>query len=102
MSDWVEIEDRIGPDAERSWAALGAVLRALRDRLSVALIAHLSVRGAFYDQYRPAHQPSGERTAEAFLEGVTSALRGQQPVDVGKASQAVFDGLSHQAMCQGP
>jgi hypothetical protein len=60
MSDWVEIEDRVGPDAERSWAALGAVLRALRDRLSVELVAHVSVRGAFYDQYRPAHQPSGD------------------------------------------
>jgi uncharacterized protein (DUF2267 family) len=76
-----EIMEELGPDRQLTWHILGAVLRALRDRLPADLAAHLSaqlpllVRGTYYDRYRPADVPnrllkyggSGERFPSVAL-----------------------------------
>jgi uncharacterized protein (DUF2267 family) len=57
-------DEAIGPDKNLAWHVLGAVLRAIRDRLPVDLAAHFGsqlpilVRGTYYDQFRPADLPS--------------------------------------------
>ena len=71
-----------------AWRALGVVLRALRDRLTVEDAAHLAaqlplvVRGAFYEQYRPAVQPDPMRSREEFVARVADGLAGGgKPMD---------------------
>jgi uncharacterized protein (DUF2267 family) len=87
-------------DRHVAWKALGVVLHALRDRLPVELAAHLGsqlpllVRGAFYDQYQPAKQPTDWRTLEAFVAAVDERLSDTQPLDPQRAVQAVFVTLS--------
>ncbi len=95
-----EISEVLGPDRKLSWAVLGAVLRTLRDRLPVNVSAHfgaelpLLVRGAFYDHYQPARQPSELKTADAFLAEVEEGLVGQRAVNLHDAAHAVFAVLS--------
>jgi len=51
-----EIMEALGPDRQVAWHTLGAVLRAVRDRVPPALAVHLGaqlpllVRGLYYDQ----------------------------------------------------
>jgi len=96
-----EIGEDIGPDRQLAWAALGAVLRTVRDRIPVTLAAHLAaelpllVRGAFYDQYQPEKTPTSLRTAEAFLEEVEHGLAGRRPVGAADATKSVLRVLSH-------
>ena len=95
-----EISEQIGCDRKLAWAALGAVLRVLRDRLPVNVSAHLAaelpilVRGAFFDHYQPGRQPTSLRNSEQFLEEVEQQLAGQRPVEVAEVSRAVFGVLS--------
>jgi uncharacterized protein (DUF2267 family) len=95
-----EITAAIGPDRQLAWHVLGVVLRALRDRLPTDDSAHLAaqlpliVRGAFYEQYRPAVQPQVIRTQEEFLERIAEGCRDVRPVDPAEAVQAVFATLS--------
>ena len=59
-----EIMEDIGPDRRLAWKVLSVVLRKIRDRVPVELAAHLGaelpllVRGAYYDQFEPAKQPT--------------------------------------------
>lgn len=95
-----EIMEDIGPDRQVAWKVLSTVLHKLRDRLSVELAAHLGaqlpliVRGVYYDQYRPARQPAGWRTAEEFTGEVGKWLSDIRPVDPKEAVAAVFALLS--------
>jgi len=63
----------------RSYAALRAVLHALRDRLTVSEAAHLAaqlpmlVRGVFYEGWDPSRAPVKMRRAE-FLDRVRREL----------------------------
>ena len=65
-----ELETVVGPQRQTAWHVLGAVLRALRDRIPIELAAHLGsqlpilVRGAYYDQWRPAGKPERIRTRD--------------------------------------
>jgi len=92
-----EISKAIGVDRRMAWRALGAVLRALRDRLTGEDAAHLAaqlplvVRGAFYEQYRPAIQPDPMRSREEFVARVADGLAGGgKPMDPERAIRAVF------------
>src|ERR671931_2041953 len=82
-----EIMETLGPDRHIAWHALGAVLRALRDRIPSGLAAHLGaqlpllVRGAYYDQWRPSEQPANWRSLDEFLTIVSADLRNSKPVD---------------------
>ena len=94
---WLDdVMDTLGPDRNVAWHVLGAVLRALRDRLPLGLAAHLGaqlpllVRGAFYDQFRPEHRPEPLHTEHEFLAYIASELGGGRPVNVRLATQAVF------------
>jgi uncharacterized protein (DUF2267 family) len=96
-----EVMAQTGADRQVAWHILGAVVRAVRDRLPLELSAHLSaqlpllVRGAFYDQWRPAEQPERYRSLEDFLSRVAEGLNGTRPVNVQDAVQAVFHVLAH-------
>jgi uncharacterized protein (DUF2267 family) len=86
----------IGPDRQVAWHVLGAVLRALRDRLPLELAAHLGsqlpilVRGTYYDQWRPSDQPQRLRTVEEFLERIAAELANTRPVNVRDATRAAL------------
>ena len=91
-----EITERIGPDRQVAWKVLSTVLHKLRDRLPVEAAAHLGaqlpllIRGAYYDQFEPARQPSACRTREEFVAEVAEWLADTRPVDPEAAIAAVF------------
>lgn len=95
-----EIMADIGPDRQRAYHALRAVLHALRDRLTVEEAAHLGaqlptlVRGFYYESWRPATNPARERSAEAFLGRVAAGLQNIRPIDPEDATRAVFKVLT--------
>ena len=68
-----EIMAELGPDRQLAWHVLGAVIRALRDRLPIGLAANLGsqlpilVRGAYYDQWTPRDRPLELRSREDCL-----------------------------------
>ena len=94
-----EIIEDLGTDRHTAWHALGAVMRALRDRLPPGLSAHLSaelpllVRGLYFDQWRPGEERLKERTLADFLERVSDGLTGIRPIGSLDAAQAVFSVL---------
>lgn len=96
-----EIMDDLGPDRQVAWHALGAVLRATRDRLPVDLSAHLGsqlpliMRGAYYDQFQPASQPRVSRSVDDFLARVQDDLRFSRPVNCKDAARSVFKVMAH-------
>src|SRR5215211_3027424 len=64
-NSWLdEISEALGPDRKLAWKVLSVVMHKLRDRMPVDLSAHLGaelpllVRGAYYDQFEPAKQPT--------------------------------------------
>ena len=91
-----EIMAELGPDRHVAWKVLSIVLHKLRDRLSVENAAHLAaqlpllIRGAYYDQYQPARQPSDCNSIEAFIAEVDTWLSDIRPVDPEAATRAVF------------
>ena len=95
-----EIAGAIGPDRQNAWHALGAVLRALRDRLPLDLAAHLGaqlpllVRGLYYDQWRPGTQPQRLRSRAEFLDRIAEGLAGTRPLNVDATTQAVLATVS--------
>jgi len=95
-----EIGTQLIPDRQLAWRVLGVVLRNLRDQLPVELSAHLGaelpllIRGAYYDQFRPAAQPLRDRDLELFVERIAAELQDSRPVDPREAARAVFATLS--------
>ena len=93
-------DEAVGPDKQLAWHILGAVLRAVRDRLPIELAAHLGsqlpllVRGTFYDQFRPSDLPGRQRSLDEFLQGIGDELAMSRPVNVREAARAVFGILS--------
>lgn len=96
-----EIMDELGPDRQLAWHVLGAVLRSLRDRLPLGLVAHLGsqlpilIRGAYYDQWTPKDNPLELRSREEFFDHVGQALWNTRPVNVQEAVQVVFRTISN-------
>jgi uncharacterized protein (DUF2267 family) len=91
-----EIMAELGPDRQRAYHVLRAVLHALRDRLPLNLAAHLGaqlpllVRGIYYDSWDPQPETTRERKQAEFLERVTAGLQGTRPVNLEQATRAVF------------
>ena len=80
-----------GVTRHQAYAALRAVLHALRDRLSVDEAAHLGaqlpmlIRGLYYEGWHPAGKPLKIRGLEEFLAHVEQEL----PRDMGARSDEV-------------
>lgn len=96
-----EIMEDHGPDRQVAWHVLGAVLRALRDRIPLELAVHLGsqlpllVRGIYYDQWHaPGRMDEKPRSLDEFLKPIGEQLTQTRPVDVRDATQAVFRLLS--------
>lgn len=91
-----EIGEELGPDRQRCYHALRAVLHALRDRLTLDEAAHLGaqlptlVRGIYYEQWRPAGVPTRERSQDEFLARINDELQTIRPMGAGEAAHAVF------------
>jgi len=91
-----EIIEDLHTDRQTAWRVLGAVLRALRDRLPPGLSAHLSaelpllVRGAYFEQWRPGEEALKLRTLAEFLERVSAGLAHGKPIGSLDATRAVF------------
>jgi uncharacterized protein (DUF2267 family) len=95
-----EICAEIGPDKHLAWHVLGAVLRTIRDELLIGQSAHLAaqlpllVRGAYFDQYRPAAQPAAQRSQEDFIARIREELAATRPVRPDLAATAVMRTLN--------
>lgn len=95
-----EIGETIGPDKQRQYHALRAVLFALRDRLTIDEAFHLSsqlpmlVRGIYWEGYRPAGKPERQRTLDEFLGKVSESLDQIAPMNAEDCTRAVFGLLS--------
>ncbi len=95
-----EINAEIGPDRHLAWHVLGAVLRSIRDEMQVEQSAHfaaqlpLLVRGAYFDQYRPATQPAAARSHDDFIDRIQQDMDGSRPVNVQQAATAVMRTLN--------
>jgi uncharacterized protein (DUF2267 family) len=96
-----EIIEELHTDRHTAWRVLGAVLRALRDRLPPGLSAHLSaelpllVRGAYFEQWRPGEETLKQRTLAEFLERVSAGLAQGKPIGSLDATRTVFAVLNH-------
>jgi uncharacterized protein (DUF2267 family) len=94
-----DIMGQVGPDRQRAYHALRAVLHTLRDRLTVEEAAHLSaqlpllIRGIYFEGWHPAHKPTKERAQEGFLEQVESRLQGIEPINPETATRVVLEVL---------
>ena len=91
-----EVMDELGPDRQRAYHALRAVLHTLRDRLTMEESAHLSaqlpmlIRGVYYEGYTPHSQPTRQRSSDEFLADVSSRLQMVSPLNPETATRAVF------------
>jgi uncharacterized protein (DUF2267 family) len=96
-----EIGEQIGPDRQRCYQALRAVLFCLRDRLTPDEAAHLAaqlpmlVRGIYYEGYRPAGKPDRIRSRDDFLKKINEYLEHTRPLSADEAARAVFKVLDH-------
>jgi uncharacterized protein (DUF2267 family) len=83
-------------DRERGYHALGAVLHALRDRLTVAEAADLGaqlpmlIRGLYYEGWNPSGKPVKERKKEDFLAHIEAACQGHAEIYPEELAWAVF------------
>jgi len=96
-----QIMKETGKERHVAWHALGTVLRAVRDRVTTGLAAHLGaqlpmlIRGLYYDQWNPAQEPTKWRSRDEFLGVIAAGFRGMEGVDPAVAAQAVFRVLDH-------
>jgi len=73
-------EELHSEDQNETYSLLGAVLNALRDRLTIEQSAHLAaqlpllLKGAFYDQWKPAEKPLKYRSEQEFLDRVKESF----------------------------
>ena len=99
---WInELDDRLGwNNKPRSYRLLKAVLHALRDWLQLNEAADLAaqlptlLRGAYYEQWRPATTPVTHRTKADFLARVEDSFKIDALAQTSQAVMAVFELLS--------
>jgi uncharacterized protein (DUF2267 family) len=84
----------------RAYRLLKSVLHALRDSLQVNEAVDLGaqlpglLRGAYYEQWRPASTPVKDRSVEAFLARVDESFRRDPLQNTAQAVMAVFQLLT--------
>ena len=102
-NEWLnELRSDLGwDDQHRAYAALKAVLHALRDRLTVEEAVELGaqlpmlVRGFYYEGWRPAGKPLKERHLEEFLARLEGELGRRFEPPLEPIVEAVFRLLDH-------
>jgi len=83
-------------DDLQAYSGFCAVMHALRDRLQVDEAAHFAaqlpmlIRGMYYEGWKPAAVPIGERTLDDFLNHVRENLGRTTRIDAHMATRAVF------------
>jgi uncharacterized protein (DUF2267 family) len=101
--EWInELDRSLGWNNKgRSYHLLKSVLHALRDRLIVEEAADLAaqlptlLRGAYYEQWRPATVPERHKTRDDFVARVAASFKPPQTLEhPGQAVIAVFQLLS--------
>ena len=92
-----ELAEELGwSDRQRVYHALGAVLHALRDRLTVAEAVDLGaqlpmiVRGLYYEGWKPAARSPKDRKKEQFLAHIAAAFPDSPQVFPEGVAWAVF------------
>jgi uncharacterized protein (DUF2267 family) len=95
---WIkELTEELGwDDRQKAYHALGAVLHALRDRLTVTEAADLGaqlpmlIRGLYFEGWTPKGKPVKERKREDFLAHIATAFRGHAEIYPESVAWAVF------------
>jgi uncharacterized protein (DUF2267 family) len=92
-----EITSRLGwDDRQKGYRVLRASLHALRDRMPVVAMAHLSaqlpilLRGVFFEGWRPSATPIKVRSVDEFLSGLRDAFSEDRDFDAEAAFQEVI------------
>jgi uncharacterized protein (DUF2267 family) len=87
----------LGTDSRRAaFNALRAALHAIRDRIGVGNAVHLGaqlpmlLRGAYYEDWRPAATPTRERHLEDFIDHVAAYMPLDNRTDPAEAGRACF------------
>jgi uncharacterized protein (DUF2267 family) len=99
---WInDLDRRLGWDNKsRAYRLLKAVLHALRDCLQVNDSAHFAaqlpelLRGAYYEQWRPAITPVKKRSKADFIARVEESFKTDPIENAAQAILAVFELLS--------
>jgi uncharacterized protein (DUF2267 family) len=99
---WInELEARLGWNNKgRTYRLLKAVLHALRDWLQLNEMADFGaqlpglLRGAYYEQWRPAITPVKRRTKDDFLARVDQSFKQDPLPNTAQAVMAVFELLT--------
>lgn len=99
---WInELDERLGwANKPRAFRLLKAVLRAVRDWLQHDEAANLAaqlpelLRGAYYEQWRPATTPVKKRGKADFLARIDDEFRRDPLITTDEAVAIVFDFLS--------
>jgi uncharacterized protein (DUF2267 family) len=99
---WInEVDERLGwNNKARSYRLLKAVLHAVRDWLQHNEAADLAaqlptlLRGAYYEQWRPAATPVKRRHKRDFLDRIDASFDADPIPDTERAVRTVFDVLS--------
>lgn len=89
-------------DKHRAFQGLRVTLHALRDRLTVDEAAQLAVQlpilltGFYYEDWKPATNPSKERTKDQFLSHISDYFQTIEPnIDAEAIARAVFKIMSN-------
>jgi uncharacterized protein (DUF2267 family) len=83
-------------DFNRAWAAMRAVIQALRDRLPRDEAAHLGsqlplvIRCLYFEGWDPSRGPAADRTREEFLTRIALTLVNVGDLEPEDAARAVF------------
>jgi uncharacterized protein (DUF2267 family) len=83
-------------DKHKAYRAARVTLHALRDRLTVAEVAHLGaqlpmlLRGIYYEGWRPGADPVKVRHKEQFLAHIGEQFPGDPEADPERIARAVF------------
>ena len=99
---WInDLDERLGwNNKPRSYRLLKAVLHALRDWLQISELADLAaqlpglLRGAYYEQWRPATTPVKKRSKADFIARVEESFKADPLAHPSQAVMAVFELLS--------
>jgi uncharacterized protein (DUF2267 family) len=99
---WInDLDERLGwNNKARSYRLLKSVLHALRDRLPVNESADFAaqlpglLRGAYYEQWRPAITPVKNRSKADFIAGVEASFKPDPLTEPPRSIMAVFELLS--------